>query len=321
MIDLPSLVPKGAQTITELPPVLTVMIDSFDLSLRAARKSDNTRAIYTGAARKFARWLVDSRFANFVDVDKTVIERYIVWLAETPRTNGQPYADGYVNNQYRALQQFFRWFAEEEDVPNPFGRMKPPAVGRKVVPVIEDEDLSALVRSCEKHRDFESRRDAALIRFFAATGVRLSELTFLNVDDVDLKKCSALVTGKGNKQRIVKFDEKTAQAINRYLRSRSEHKYARHPRLWLAVKNRGPMTPNGIRQIVERRAAAVGLDLNPHMFRHNFSHRWLDAGGAEGDLMELNGWDSPQMVRHYGASARSARARRAYDRINVMGDI
>ena len=49
--------------------------------------------------------------------------------------------------------------------------------------------------------------------------------------------------------------------------------------------------------------------------RHNFSHTWLDRGGPEGDLMELNGWSSPQMLRRYGASARSARARRTYDRI------
>ena len=48
---------------------------------------------------------------------------------------------------------------------------------------------------------------------------------------------------------------------------------------------------------------------------HNFSHIWLDRGGPEGDLMELNGWASPQMLRRYGASARSARARRSYDRI------
>ena len=48
---------------------------------------------------------------------------------------------------------------------------------------------------------------------------------------------------------------------------------------------------------------------------HDFSHTWLDRGGAEGDLMELNGWTSPQMLRRYGASARSARARRTYDRI------
>ena len=53
----------------------------------------------------------------------------------------------------------------------------------------------------------------------------------------------------------------------------------------------------------------------PHRFRHHFSHTWLDRGGPEGDLMELNGWASPQMLRRYGASARSARARRTYDRI------
>jgi hypothetical protein len=50
---------------------------------------------------------------------------------------------------------------------------------------------------------------------------------------------------------------------------------------------------------------------------HNFSHTFLDRGGAEGDLMELNGWSSPQMLARYGRSARSARARRHYD--DVMG--
>ena len=50
----------------------------------------------------------------------------------------------------------------------------------------------------------------------------------------------------------------------------------------------------------------------PHRFRHHFSHTWLDRGGPEGDLMELNGWTSPQMLRRYGASART---RRTYDRI------
>jgi hypothetical protein len=47
----------------------------------------------------------------------------------------------------------------------------------------------------------------------------------------------------------------------------------------------------------------------------HFSHAWLDHGGAEGDLMELNGWASPRMLRRYGASARSARVRRSYDRV------
>jgi integrase/recombinase XerD len=50
-------------------------------------------------------------------------------------------------------------------------------------------------------------------------------------------------------------------------------------------------------------------------FRHHFSHTWLDRGGGEGDLMELNGWCSPLMLRRFGANGRSARARRSYDRI------
>jgi integrase/recombinase XerD len=64
----------------------------------------------------------------------------------------------------------------------------------------------------------------------------------------------------------------------------------------------------------------AGLEhLHPHQFRHTFAHLWLDQGGAEGDLMELAGWTSRQMLSRYGASARSARARRSYDRIE-LGD-
>jgi hypothetical protein len=75
------------------------------------------------------------------------------------------------------------------------------------------------------------------------------------------------------------------------------------------------MTASGIYQVIARRGRECGVEVFPHRFRHHFSHTWLDRGGAEGDLMELNGWTFPQMLRRYGASARSARARRSYDRI------
>jgi integrase/recombinase XerD len=75
------------------------------------------------------------------------------------------------------------------------------------------------------------------------------------------------------------------------------------------------MTASGIYQMVARRGDEAGVEVNPHKFRHHFSHTWLDKGGAEGDLKELNGWSSDQMLRRYGASARGARARRSYDRI------
>jgi hypothetical protein len=81
--------------------------------------------------------------------------------------------------------------------------------------------------------------------------------------------------------------------------------------------SRRPGAPdaNGIYQAVARAGERVGVAVYPHRFRHHFSHTWLDRGGAEGDLMELNGWFSPQMLTRYGASARGARARRSYDRV------
>ena len=315
-----TLIPSSSRP--DLPATLAATINSFEISLRAARRSPNTRGIYIRAAIKFAVWAAaHENITDLADVTKLHIELYLVWLSEVPRDNGDLYADGYVNNQYRALQQLFRWYCEEEEVANPFAKLSPPKISRKLVPVIDDEILIALIRGCERRKDYESRRDAALIRLFAATGIRLSELTNLSTDDIDLVKYTARVLGKGGKWRLVKFDAKTAQALSRYLRIRSEHKHAANPRLWLGIKNRQPMTPNGIRQVIERRGLALGVHLHPHMFRHNFTHRWLVAGGAEGDLMELNGWDSPAMLRHYGRSAAGLRARRAYDRINIMGDI
>jgi integrase/recombinase XerD len=77
----------------------------------------------------------------------------------------------------------------------------------------------------------------------------------------------------------------------------------------------GTLTPNGIYQAVARAGERAGVAVYPHRFRHHFSHTWLDRGGAEGDLMELKGWVSPQMLTRYGASARGARARRSYDRV------
>jgi hypothetical protein len=67
--------------------------------------------------------------------------------------------------------------------------------------------------------------------------------------------------------------------------------------------------------MIARRGRQCGVAVYPHRFRHHFSHTWPDRGGPQGDLMELNGWSSRQMLILYGASARSARARRTYDHI------
>jgi site-specific recombinase XerD len=291
--------------------LLQDMISSYELHLLAERKSPKTIRTYTEAAQWFAgAFLIAAGVTGWAEVTARHVQRWIAQLAAS-------YSGAYANNQFRALQQFFKWHANEDPEsprPNPMAGLRPPKVDEAAVPVFTEAELAALLATC-KGSGFENRRDHAILCIFRDTGMRLSELARIELPDMDLRAREALVTGKGSKQRRVRFSYDTARAIDRYLRERARHGQARSPRLWLGIRNRGPMTPSGIYQMTERRGEQARVEVHPHKFRHHFAHTWLDRGGAEGDLMELNGWTSPQMLRRYGRSAASARARRSYDRI------
>ena len=263
------------------------------------------------------QWFAAARLpgqASWEQVDRQDIQQWMAWLLDR-------YSSAYASNQYRALQQFFKWLAAEDELPDPMAGLQPPRVPDKLVPVFTGEELTRLEHACAG-RSFAQRRDTAIIAVLKATGIRLAELAGLRYDpgdprrsDIDLWQREITVRGKGGKDRIVRIGHQAARSLDRYLRARSRHAQAWRPQLWLGAGNREPLTAAGIYQMITRRGRQCGVDAYPHRFRHHFSHTWLDRGGPEGDLMELNGWTSPQMLRRYGASARSARARRTYDRI------
>jgi integrase/recombinase XerD len=284
-------------------------INSFALRLAAEGKAAKTIRTYTEAVQWFAATGLPGRTGrgNWEQITSRDIQQWMVWLLNR-------YSAAYASNQYRALQQFFKWLAAEDQLPDPMAGLAPPRVPDRLVPVFTPGELARLEQACAG-RSFAQRRDTAIIAVLTATGVRLSELAGLCCDDVDLWQRELMVRGKGGKDRIVKIGHQAARSLDRYLRARSRHAQAWRPQLWLGAGNREPLTAAGIYQMITRRGRQAGVEAFPHRFRHHFSHTWLDRGGPEGDLMELNGWASPQMLRRYGASARSARARRTYDRI------
>ena len=170
------------------------------------------------------------------------------------------------------------------------------------VPVFTSVELSALDKAC-RGSTFAARRDAAIIAVFTATGIRLSELAGIRYhpgdparSDLDLQAREIRIAGKAGRPGTVRIGHQAARSLDRYLRARARHPQAWPPQLWLGVNSRGPLTPGGIYQIIARRRRQCGINAYPHRFRHHFSHTWLDRGGAERDLMELNGWTSPQML-------------------------
>lgn len=302
------------------PPVparFQPMMDSYDLALESEQRAARTRRTRHDAVGWFAASLPDE-VRDWSGVEHMHIRQF---FAEMSRHG---YSKNYVNNIARSLQSFFGWHSAEELCRNPFDKIKVPSprkLGDEPPPVLAIEQLAELLRSCEAGRTYVDRRDAAILRMFASTGCRLSEVANLRLDDVNLSAREVTVTGKGSRTRTVRIDHKAALAVDRYLRARAKHPAASLPALWIGLRRRVGMTPDGVYHMVQRRGRELGLALHPHLFRHTFAHRWLDAGGAEGDLMQLAGWDSPQMLRLYGASARGARARRAYDRIDIMGGV
>jgi site-specific recombinase XerD len=294
---------------------LQAEISSFWLRLAAEGKADKTIRTYTEAVQWLAAAsLLPEGKTAWEQVDGRDVQQWMAWLLGR-------YSNAYASNQYRALQQFFKWLAAEDELPNPMAGLQPPPLPQHLVPVSTGRELTALEKACAG-RSFAQRRDTAIIAVFTATGIRLSELAGIryNADDprgsdVDLRQREITVHGKGLKNRIVKIGHHAAVSLDRYLRARARHPLAARPQLWLGAGNREPLSADGIYQMIARRGQQADVAVYPHRFRHHFAHTWLDRGGPEGDLMELCGWTSPQMLRRYGASARSARARRTYDRI------
>jgi site-specific recombinase XerD len=173
--------------------------------------------------------------------------------------------------------------------------MRPPQIPEILVPALSEDDIKSLLKSCEG-RSFEDRRDLALIRLFVTTVGRRGELInlryrpdFPEENDISLAPPKTVrVIGKGNRERLVPFDSRTAQSIDRYLRLRQVQNHAYMPWLWLARKGR--LSPTGVLQMIRRRALTAGLGrVNVHQLRHTFAHHWLSDGGNELDLMQIAG--------------------------------
>lgn len=300
---------------------LSEVVRDWRVSLFAKGRSPRTVNDYWETADAFRDWLVANELPTDVTrIQKRDIEGYLgdmrgrkqlryTWKDVSPAT---------VAKHYRNLRQLFRYLHEEEIIEeNPFARMSPPKTDQKTIPIMSMDEIGKLLASCNG-RDFLDRRDQAIMRLLLDTGMRVSELTSIKLLDVDFNMNSIVVMGKGSKERIVGFGDKSYEAIRRYLRLRQKHPKAESTALWIAEK--GALTHHGVRDMLTRRSAQAGVpNVHPHRFRHQFAHEWLAAGGTETDLMRLAGWASRQMLDRYGASAASARAIEAHRRAK-LGD-
>ena len=183
--------------------------------------------------------------------------------------------------------------------------LRQPKVTQKVVPVLTDDELRRLLDTCRTDRTLYGRRDYAILRILVDTGMRRGEVVALTLRDVDLDAGLLIVrrskTGIG---RIVPSGAKATEVLDRRTRIRTRHLRA------ITTEARGsayggPLTGEGIRQMVMMRAKEAGVDgVFVHQFRHTYAHPWLAAGGQEHDLAQVAGWSNTAMLAWDGSSGR-----------------
>ena len=161
--------------------------------------------------------------------------------------------------RFRALQQYFAWLVDDEHIEtDPMAKMKVPLVPEQPVPILSEDDLRALLATC-RSRTFEDRRDEAIIRLLADTGIRRGELLGMECGDVDLDVGVVTVLGKGRRRRQVPLGARTARAMDRYNNLRAQRvSGGAAERFWLT--GRGcPLQESGLATMLNRRGVRAGL--------------------------------------------------------------
>lgn len=282
-------------------PDLAALLPSWQLSMRAERKSPATVASYTEGALAFLRW------CEAEDVTPEVTKQSVQAFTADLLDQGAQAATA--RSRHMALRRFAAWLAEEGEIDaNPLLGVKPPKLDNKVVEALSDEQLRLLIRACTG-KELIDRRDEAIVRLMAETGLRAGEVLAMSLADVDLQNGRATVRrGKGGKGRSVPFGPQTAAAIDRYLRARRSHRLSSTDALWLGGGGQ-TFSYHGLNLALKRRAAAAGIaNFYLHLMRHTAATRWLRAGGSEQGLMSVAGWTTRSMLDRYTGASAAERA-------------
>ena len=287
---------------------------SWKLALRAERKSPATVKSYAEGVHAYLKWCQTTGAP--AELTKPNAQAFVADLLD----NGA--APKTASARLLGLRRFSAWLASEGELADdPLAGIKQPKIDRKVIDALTDEELADLIKACRGKR-FTDRRDEAVVRLMAETGLRSGELIAMRLDDVNLGRGLAVVRrGKGGKGRVVPFGPQTGAAIDRYLRVRHTHRLADGDQLWLGADNWRPFSYFGLRHALQRRAELAGIKgFHPHKLRHTAATRWLRAGGSEGGLMAVAGWSTRDMIDRYTGASASERAATEARGLN-LGDL
>lgn len=209
---------------------------------------------------------------------------------------GQKKSSATISRRISTWRSFYRYLCREKAVDdNPLQRISIPRRDRKLPRFLTEEEMKSLIECPDRSR-LLGARDVAILETLYGTGIRVSELVGINIEDVDLSRSAIKVTTKGNRERIVMMGDYAVETLRSYIHKvrplLTKRKQGCVIVKALFLNNRGDcMTDRGIRWIVKRYAKLIQINSEtcPHTFRHSYATHMLDNGADLRAVQELLG--------------------------------
>lgn len=197
------------------------------------------------------------------------------------------YARSSILRKIAAIKSFFKYLWREGMIKeNPLASLSSPKMQRALPVFMSADEVKRLIEA-PQGTDWMSLRDRAILEFLYSTGIRVSELVGLDLNDVDFGTELAKVRGKGKKERVVPIGRVALKVLRDYLVGREGK---RAPALFIN-KSRWRLTSRSVERLVKKYAKAIGLSdkITPHTFRHSCATHLLDRGADLRAVQEILG--------------------------------
>lgn len=236
--------------------------------------------------------------------------------------NGHKLSVNTVKGYIRVWKAFFNWCYQEELIEvNPVTRLKHPKATKKIIPAFTQEHIEKMLSTCDTHTDI-GFRDYVILLLLLDTGMRVSELASLRVEDVNLHGCYVKVFGKGRKEREIGIYPEMAKLLWKYI-----HKY-RKPvdpdEKALFLGREGSLKAASVQSVIKKIKRRSGLDdvkVSAHVFRHTFAKMYLEHGGEVFKLSREMGHSSVQVTKIYLEDFGSTEARKEHNSYSPLANI
>lgn len=280
---------------TDKPNVVARAVTDFLRHLRERNSSPHTIKAYSADLANFAAY---AGLRDWKQIDHIAIRGFLSQLYEKGLSKTS------VARSLAAVRSLYKWLAREGLVEqNPAKLVATPKLPKKLPRVPTIEEMNSVLDGQMPETAAFPERDRLMLELLYGCGIRNSELTGINLDDIRLSAEAILIRGKGKKERYVPFGDSAKIALQAYLPARQATLAESHKNTQALLINRrgGRLTTRSVGRIIKRIAVAKGLspDVHPHTLRHAFGTHMLEEGADLRAIQELLGHERLATTQRY----------------------